>query len=160
MLKLRLFVDADAPVLGQIMYDAVHQGTTAFYNEAQRAAWMPEPRSGAHWLVRLQTPQTWVAEDAQGIAGFMTLALDGHIDLAFVRPDTMGSGVARMLYDQLEQFALDQQYLRLYSEASHLARRFFARRGWRLVKTQSVVSNGVTMQNHQMEKMLLENAPS
>lgn len=154
MLEVRRFVDADAPALGQIMYDAVRQGTQDFYAAEQRAAWMPQPRSGAQWLARLQKPMTWVALDAQGPAGFMTLAQDGYIDLAYVRPDLMGAGVARSLYDELEQSAIDQGYQRLYSEASHLARRFFARRGWRLVKTQEVVSNGVAMQNHQMEKLL------
>lgn len=160
MLKLRLFVDTDAPALGQIMYDAVRQGTVAFYDEAQRSAWMPEPRSGAQWLQRLQTPQTWVAEDAQGIAGFITLAADGHIDLAYVRPDVMGAGVAQALYEQLEQAALSQNIARLDTEASHLAQRFFSRRGWRLIKTQTVVSNGVAMQNHRMEKVLLPATPS
>lgn len=152
---IRSFVDADAPLLGQLMYDAVREGTVDFYDAAQREAWMPEPRSGADWLQRLQDPQTWVAEDAQGIAGFMTLALDGYIDLAYVRPDAMGAGVAHNLYEALELAALNQQYPRLYTHASHLAQRFFSRRGWRLVETQRVISNGVAMQNHQMEKLLL-----
>lgn len=155
MLKLRDFIDADAPLLGQLMYDAVREGTVDFYDAAQRAAWMPEPRSGADWLQRLQQPQTWVAEDAKGIAGFMTLAADGHIDLAFVRPDAMGSGIAQNLYETLEQAAFSQQYPRLYTQASHLAQRFFSRHGWRLVETQTVISNDVAMQNHQMEKVLL-----
>lgn len=155
MLKLRNFVDADAPLLGQLMFDAVREGTVDFYDAAQRAAWMPEPRAGAEWLQRLQAAQTWVVEDANGIAGFMTLATDGHIDLAYVRPDAMGTGVAQTLYAALEQSAVDQQYPRLYTQASHLAQRFFDRRGWRLVKTQTVVSNEVAMQNHQMEKVLL-----
>lgn len=155
MLKLRGFVDADAPMLGQLMYDAVRQGTVDFYDAAQRSAWMPELRSGADWLKRLQDPQTWVAEDAKGIAGFMTLATDGHIDLAYVRPDAMGTGVAQNLYRTLEQAALSQGYPRLYTQASHLAQRFFNRRGWRLVETQTVISNDVAMQNHQMEKVLL-----
>ncbi len=155
LVKLRSFVASDAPLLGQLMYEAVRQGTVDFYDADQRAAWMPEPRSGADWLQRLQDPQTWVAEDAKGIAGFMTLALDGHIDLAYVRPDAMGTGVAHKLYEALEQAALTQQCPRLYTQASHLAQRFFSRRGWRLVETQRVVSNGVAMQNHQMEKVLL-----
>lgn len=160
MVKVRDFVDADAAALGQLMYDAVRQGTVDFYDAAQRAAWMPQPRSGAAWLQRLQTPQTWVAEDEQGFAGFMTLADDGYIDLAYVRPDAMGTGVAQALYAVLEQEALSRRYQRLYSEASHLAQRFFTRQGWQLVKTQTLVSNEVAMQNHQMEKRLQLSAHS
>lgn len=153
---IRTFEYADATALGQVMFDAVRVGTANFYDAAQRAAWMPEPRSGAAWLARLQAPKTWVAEDALGIAGFITLATDGHIDLAYVRPDRMGAGVAQALYDVLEKEARACDCVRLYSEASHLAQRFFERQGWQLVATQNVESNGVTMQNHRMEKRLAE----
>ncbi len=43
---------------------------------------------------------------------------------------------------------------RLYSEASHLARAFFERQGWSVVREQTVSPRGVPMTNFVMEKIL------
>ncbi len=151
---IRRYVPADALVLGQLMFDSVHQGAAQHYNAQQRQAWMPEPRQGGQWQERLADPYTLVAEDAAGAAGFMTLASDGYIDLAFVRPDCIGRGVAAALYQRLEEQAGQMGIGRLYCEASELAKPFFARRGWQLVATQEVIAQGVALRNHKMEKLL------
>jgi len=42
---------------------------------------------------------------------------------------------------------------RLYTEASELARRLFARKGFTVLKRQDLVVNGVAMHNYAMEKL-------
>ena len=76
---------------------------------------------------------------------------DGYLDFAYVAPDAMGQGVAKALYDAILAVAEKAGLARLTSEASHLARRFFERQGWRVVEEQSVARNGVTLTNFRME---------
>ena len=73
----------------------------------------------------------------------MTLDLStGWLDFAYVAPEAMGQGVAETLYAVLEGRARAAGLTRLETEASLLAERFFARRGWRIEKRQEVERNG------------------
>ncbi len=152
---VRLYQPGDAAPLGELMYLSVRDGAARHYTAAQRHAWISEPRVGDQWQLRLEAATTFVAEDGDGLAGFMTLATDGYIDLAFVRPDCLGRGVAVGLYQRLETRALELGLARLYCEASDLAKPFFLRQGWQLIATQQVAANGVMLRNHKMEKRLV-----
>ncbi|MEE8296943.1 MAG: GNAT family N-acetyltransferase, partial [Hyphomicrobium sp.] len=90
------------------------------------------------------------------IIGFMTLQADGYIDFAYVAPDHIGQGIAKQLYDRTTAEAREIGVQRLYSEASYPARRFFERRGWSVVKEQTITRRDVSMTNFLMEKYLTE----
>ena len=152
---VRRFMESDADALGRVYFDAVRFGTTEFYDEAQRQAWAPAPPTGDSWRERLKSQYTFVAEQQGIVIGFMTLRADGLIDFAFVAPDHIGQGVAKKLYAGLIQHAQAIGLQCLHTEASHLARRFFERQGWRVLKEQIVKKRGVAMTNFLMEKNLI-----
>lgn len=153
-ISIRRFRDDDAEATARVFFDAVHLGAKGHYDEAQRRAWVPQPPAGARWRGRLRTQSTLVAERDGRVIGFMTLRPDGYIDLAFVAPEFIGRGVAKRLYDAIHEEAMTLGLRRLYSEASHLARPFFERQGWSVVRAQSVERDGVSLTNFVMEKVL------
>lgn len=153
-LNVKRFVADDAGATAHIFFDAVRLGTTGYYDERQRNAWAVEVPDNDAWLERLQSQQTFVAEYDTRLVGFMTLDELGHIDLAFVVPDLMGKGVARALHKRLEAEALRLGIGKLDTEASHLARRFFERQGWSVVREQSVSRGDVSLTNFVMVKRL------
>jgi len=145
----------DAPGLAELYHRAVREGTGAHYDAAQRAAWSPAPPMDETWRRRLIEAQTVVAEQGGRLMGFMTLDIEsGWIDFAYVAPEAMGRGVGETLYAVLEGRARAAGLTRLETEASLLAERFFARRGWRIVMRQEVERNGVRLPNAVMEKSL------
>lgn len=148
--KIRLFAPADAAPASRLIFDAVHAGAAAAYTEAQRAAWAPAPHPASALAARLEPQFALVAEDERGLSGLFALTHEGLLDLAFVRPDRMGDGLAGRLHDAILTQAIDFGLSALRVEASHLARRFLERRGWRLEATQSVQQNGVALENHRM----------
>ncbi|MEE4298348.1 MAG: GNAT family N-acetyltransferase [Pseudomonadales bacterium] len=152
--RIRAYRESDASAIADLFYRAVHETAASHYDAAARQAWAPAPRPAEDWHARLSAMETFVAEDARGLAGFMTLEPDGHIDFAYVRPDVAGRGVAGALYAHIEARARARSVERLYAEASHLALRFFERRGWTLLETQTVERNGVALTNHRVEKRL------
>jgi putative acetyltransferase len=79
---------------------------------------------------------------------------DGHIDLLYAAPEAAGAGVASALYDVLERDARDRGVTLLRTEASEPARRFFTRKGFRVVERRDLVIGGVPIHNHAMEKPL------
>lgn len=149
--RIRRFRDADAAATAQVFYDSVHHATQGFYDDAQRQAWAPRVPDLEPWLARIKAQTAIVAERNGAVIGLMTLRDDGYLDLAYVVPDAVGQGIAKALYDAILADARKAGLARLTSEASHLARCFFERQGWRVIEEQSVARNGVALTNFRME---------
>ncbi len=154
MNRIRCFHLSDASVLAELYFASVRFGATAAYTTAQTEAWAPEVPEIIHWTKRLCSQTVFVAEDSSGIAGFMSYSDDGHIDLAFVRPDRIGTGIGSELYLVVERSAIDRNISVLTTQASDMARVLFERHGWTLVITQQVKRHGVAITNHVMKKTL------
>ena len=152
--RIRRFRPEDAAATARIFFDAVRVGAQGHYDDAQRRAWAPDVPDTAAWRARLEAQTVRVAERDGVVVGFMTLRADGCIDLAFVAPAAMGQGVAGALYEAILAEASRLGLSRLHAEASHLARPFFARRGWTVVRPQTVTRDGVMLTNFLMETAL------
>lgn len=153
-IRIRPYRDGDAPVLATVFERAVREGAAGAYDADQRAAWASALDTPPDWAQRLGEEITLVAERDGHVAGFMTLGRDGFLDLAFVLPEAMGTGVAAALHDRVLAEAEARDLTRLTTEASHLARRFFLKQGWRELGAIEVELGGTTLTSFQMEKRL------
>jgi putative acetyltransferase len=147
---IRPYRQEDAAATAILFHETVRDAAGVGYDEAQRAAWAPRIPEAVRWHTRLSEAMTLVAEDATGIVGFMSLRNDGYLDLAFVRGDRIGTGIAKALYDVLLQDAVMSGLNKLTTDASIKARRFFERQGWRLVREQHPVRRGIALTNYRM----------
>ncbi|MDJ0628620.1 MAG: GNAT family N-acetyltransferase [Rhodobacter sp.] len=153
-LAIRPYRPADAAALAEIFYRAVREGARSRYSDEQRRAWAPEQPDPQTWARRLEGLITVVAVAGGRPVGFMSLRPDGYLDLAFVLPKAMGRGVADALYQDLVAEARQRGIVTLTTEASHLARPFFLRQGWRLVSANTVARGDVKLMNFLMEYSL------
>jgi len=133
-----------------VFYSSIHEGTGAFYNESQRAAWAPDTNPVSKDFDAEDNRKFWLAEVNGQIVGFMAVTPDGYLDLAFVLPEWMGRGVAQAVYDQLLEWAHDTGLKRLTTHASHFARRFFAKQGWQVDTPEIHTHNGQEFERFQM----------
>lgn len=106
------------------------------------------------WSARHAANIAYVAEIDGKVTGFMTLTANGYLDMAFVLPEAMGTGVANSLYAAIEARASATGLSLLTTDASHLAQPFFAKHGWKTLAAQSVSKGGQTLENFRMEKPL------
>ena len=148
--RVRSYRPTDADACHDVFVAAVRRGAAQFYTEAQRAAWAPSDLSDPDWADHLAAQHIWVAEADGALVGFMSVEEDGHLDLAFVRPEWMGRSVAQALHDRIVQWAQPRDLGQLRTEASHLARRFFARRGWRVIEPETVMFHGESLERFRM----------
>ena len=137
--------------LGELMFDAVRRGSSP-YTEAQRKAWAPMPRSGRQWQERLDAQFVVVAELGDKLIGFMSLASNGYIDLAFIRPGFRGLGVFRLLYAQVERESMRQNVARLWLHASLSAKDAFASFGFAVICQETVAIGEIELLRYEMEK--------
>ena len=153
-IKIGSFTPVEADQLGIIFFDAVREGAAGVYDDDQRRAWASKVPSGPNWAYRLTSQRTLVARQSERPVGFMTLADDGYIDLAFVAPAFQRRGVGGLLYTRIEALAREAGIQRLYSDASYLVRGLFEQQGWMVVQEQRIERAGVALPNFAMEKRL------
>lgn len=146
----------DAAALSRLMHESVHGVADRAYSEAERAAWSPAPREGEEARQRFAGQHLWIAEDAAGPCAFMTLRPDGYLDFAYALPRAAGRGVASGVYDALEAWARDEGMEKLTSDISLVARPFFEKREWTVLRQQSHDVRGVTLVNFRLEKVLAQ----
>ena len=140
----------DDAALADVMFDAVRNGPSA-YTQAQRQQWVPERRAGAEWTERLAQQSIIVAEDADQIVGFMSLADGGYIDFAYIRPSAQGSGLFRLLYSAVEKRGRADGATKLWVHASLMARPAFAAVGFSVVERQVVALGDERFERFKME---------
>lgn len=149
---IRPATPSDFDALGQIMFDAIHQGTSP-YSEVERCAWLPTVPTGNTWHNRLAS-QIVIMAEAPAPVGFMTLDASGYVDLAFILHSARGTGVFGALYDQIETEARARGFVRLSTHASLLAQGPFAAMGFELLRHEHVTRGAETLARAEMVKTL------
>jgi putative acetyltransferase len=143
----------DYDALADIMFDAVRNGPSK-YTDAQRVAWVPVRRGGEEWAERLEGQIIAIARDETRAVGFMSLAAQGYIDFAFIRPKAHGSGLFRRLFIMIESKARSQNEPRLWVHASLMAQPAFAAVGFSVVEREIVHIGDESLERGMMEKPL------
>lgn len=151
-MDIRCYSPAWARDIADLYYQSVHAIDSAVYTPEQKLAWAPAPIDYRAWTERLALKQPFVAIIDDRVAGFIELDADGHIDCTYTHPDCQGKGVASALYAHVLQQARETGIRRLYVEASLIARPFFERRGFSVLKQNSVQRQGVNLINFSMER--------
>ena len=143
----------DYALLGEIMFDAVRRGPSA-YTEAQRAAWVPSPREGLAWNERLAAQDIILIEKLGEAVGFMSLADGGYVDFAYLRPAARGQGFFRLMLQRLEDRARERGTRCLWSHVSLNAEPAFTALGFAVRKREVLSIGSERLARCEMAKLL------
>ena len=152
-IDIREATSGDYDAIADVMFDAVRNGRSK-YTEEQKRAWVPQPRNGLDWNERLQSQKILVAIRAGEIVGFMSLAANGYIDFAYVRPSAQRTGVFRLLYESIEKLAQKNEETRLWVHASLMAQPAFDAMGFTITKRETVEIGDQALDRFEMEKQI------
>lgn len=154
--RLRPACREDIPALARLVRQTILRVNVRDYTPRQVEAWAARGASEARWEELWDTPLSFfVAHDGQGnLLGVVSVDDRGYLHSLFVHSEHQGEGIATALLLMAEDYARSRGAVRLYSEVSWTARRFFLARGFREIALQKVEVNGVSMENFRMEKPL------
>lgn len=153
-MRIEVYQAKRATDVADLFHRAVHAIDRKVYCERQKEAWAPTPPDYHGWRDRLALKQPLLALIGNEVAGFIELDPDGHIDCCYTHPKHQGKGVASILYRQMEHSAKERGLERLFVEASIVAKPFFERRGFVVLRRNNVYRNGEILVNYSMEKSL------
>ena len=154
MIEIRDYRNSDCAALAEIFQRAVREIARKDYSPVQLAAWAPDVRDMVAWSARCTAKPSFVAEYDGQVAGFTDLDGDGHIDMFFVNPDFQRRGVGSAMLRFLAARGGNERLKRLFSEVSITARPVFERHGFKVLAYQTVETNGQSLGNYRMEKLL------
>lgn len=128
----------DCKEIVKLFYDTVHAVNLKDYSSAQLDVWAPEEIDMDVWDKSLSNNHTVVVEINGLIAGFGDMNDTGYLDRLFVHKDFQGQGIATIIANELEKYAQRNGITVINTEASTTAKPFFEKRGYRVIKKQSV----------------------
>ncbi|MEM9179804.1 MAG: GNAT family N-acetyltransferase [Pseudomonadota bacterium] len=152
-IQLRPATATDYDTLGELMYDAIHNGPTQ-YTDAQSQAWMPVPRQGSDWHARLAKQHVILAVQGLETLGFMSIEPGGYVDFAYIRPQAQGSGLFRRLFAVILERAVSAGETQLSTHASLMAQPAFAAMGFEIEFHETVEVDGQSLPRAKMVKTL------
>ena len=151
---LREYRSEDCAEIMQLFYDTIHTVNAVDYNENQLNAWAPKEIDINYWNNRFLRDCAVVAESAGIIVGIGTLKSGGYFDLLYVHKDYQRIGIATLIADKIEQHFYSNGIMTATTDASITAKPFFEKRGFIVLKKQTVETRGQTLINYKMKKAL------
>jgi putative acetyltransferase len=154
---LRPYLPADLPHLVAIFEASVEELAGEDYTQAQQEAWLSVLDDADAFAARLASGLTLVATMEGSPVGFASLKGKDELDLLYVHPAAAGQGAGAMLCDALERLATARGAAAITVDASDTAQDFFARRGYRPLRRNTVPRGGEWLANTTMVKSLAAN---
>lgn len=146
---LREYQPSDLKEILELFYHTVHSVNAKDYTPQQLDAWTGGTASFEAWNTSLLEHKTFVAAEGGIIIGFGDIDKKGYLDRLYIHKDFQRRGIASTICDALESAV---QVSLITTHASITARPFFEKRGYRVVKEQTVMRMGVSLTNYLMEK--------
>lgn len=146
---IRFYKPSDCEALAVLFYDTVHTVNAKDYTREQLDAWATGTVDLDAWNRSFLKHHTVVAEADGRIVGFGDMDESGYLDRLYVHKNYQREGIAAAICDRLEKLSASEKFS---THASITVRPFFEKRGFQVVKEQTVKRNGVEMMNYVMVK--------
>lgn len=148
----RRAVPKDLEAVQKLFVETIKSTCKNDYSPAQIAVWTSSVQNKERWLGIMRDQHFLVAEIENTIVGFGSLENGNYLDFLYVHKDYLRRGVANYLYQELLAESQRLGFDRLTSDVSKTARPFFETKGFRVVKENKMVKQGVEISNYHMEQ--------
>lgn len=145
----RDYQPTDCEQLAKLFYNTVHNVNAKDYSSEQLDVWATGKVDLREWNRSLLKNKTVIVMEKNEIVGFGDIDRSGYLDRLFVHQDYLGKGIATRICNELES-AVNVKVITTY--ASITAKPFFQQRGYRVIKKQEVIRQGIALTNYVMAK--------
>lgn len=149
-IKIEAFKSEDTESIIELFRDTVHHVNSDDYDSSQINSWAPLTVDVEKWQTSLQKNETLVARIADVIVGFIDIDENNYLDHLYVHKDYQGQSIATLLITTL----LENKEGTITTDSSITAKPFFEKQGFKVLRKQSVIRDGIELINYKMEKKI------
>jgi putative acetyltransferase len=154
IITIRQATSNDLAEILQLFKETIEVINAKDYSPEQIIVWKNGASKKERWLKKISEQYFLLAEVDNKLAGFGSITHDGYLDFMYVSKDHQNMGVASKIYDNLEEFAMANEFDKIISDVSITAKFFFERKGFEIVQEQQVEIEGIALTNYKMQKHL------
>ena len=153
---IRAALESDAVELKNLFQNTVLAINRRDYSQAEVEDWASCGDDLSNIEDMIKTHYFIVAVNQQSeIVGFSSITPQGYLHSMFVHKDFQGEGIATMLLNEIEQYAITNGIMRITSEVSLTARPFFEKKGYIVEEEQKRKANQLSLTNFWMAKQTI-----
>lgn len=153
---IRAALQSDAVELKNLFQNTVLAINRRDYSQAEVEDWASCGDDLYNIENMIKTHYFIVAVNQQSeIVGFSSITSQGYLHSMFVHKDFQGEGIATMLLNEIEQYAITNGIMRITSEVSLTARPFFEKKGYIVEEEQKRKANQLSLTNFWMAKQTI-----
>lgn len=157
---IRVAQQSDVVELKNLFQDTVLVINRRDYSQEEVEDWASCGEDLSNIGKMIETHYFIVAVDQQlQIAGFSSITPQGYLHSMFIHKDFQGKGLATILLEEIERYAITIGITRITSEVSITARPFFEKHGYTVEVEQKRRANQLCLTNFWMAKGLVKIKP-
>lgn len=153
-MNVRKAKPADLDEILKLFADTISEVNKQDYSPSQIKAWSSGADDKGRWLRKIDEQYFLVTEEESSITGFASITEKGYLDTMFVHKNHQRKGIARTLITALIDYARENDFDDIITDASITARAFFEKYGFEILKKQKVNRKGIEIANYKMKKLL------
>lgn len=153
---IRAALQSDAVELKNLFQNTVLAINRRDYSQAEVEDWASCGDNLSNIEDMIKTHYFIVAVNQQSeIVGFSSITSQVYLHSMFVHKDFQGEGIATMLLNEIEQYAITNGIMRITSEVSLTARPFFEKKGYIVEEEPKRKANQLSLTNFWMAKQTI-----
>lgn len=151
---------SDAVALKELFQDTVLVINRRDYSQSEVEDWASCGDNLSEIKDMIKTHYFIVAVNQRSqVVGFSSITPQGYLHSMFVHKDFQGKGIATILLEEIERYAITAGIMRITSEVSLTARPFFEKRGYLVEEEQKRKANQLSLTNFWMAKGITKVKP-
>lgn len=151
-ISLRQATHEDLPEMKKLYVGTITTVCTDEYTPEQIAIWASSAQKTQRWIDLIEHQLVLIARKDNKIVGFCSLDKNIYIDFMYVHKDYQRQGIAETLLLAIEDKAGNAGTSTITSDISKTARPFFERKGYKVIKEQINIRQGIEIINYKMSK--------
>ncbi|MCR1960333.1 GNAT family N-acetyltransferase [Thomasclavelia cocleata] len=152
-MKFREYQSSDLKEICELFYETITIINKYDYNDEQIRVWSNRRNVLLKQDNFFYSLYTIVAIENNKIVGYGNIDKNGYLDHLYVHKNYQRRHIATLLCDKLENYNKEIKELTVHSSIT--AKPFFEKRGYKVVKEQTVELDGVNINNYLMKKVIL-----
>ncbi|MBC1465999.1 GNAT family N-acetyltransferase [Listeria welshimeri] len=143
------------PAIVTLFNSTIQRVNRKDYSQAELNEWIQSNPDFDLWHGTLTSSYCLLAIKEETLVGFGNITSEGDLDLFYVSHAMIHQGVGRLIYNELEKYAVLEKAESIYTDASITAVPFFTKMGLEVIRKQDNQRNGENLVNYRMVKKLV-----